>query len=119
LKEKVAAPIYKTKITVVGIRSANHSTLPYSQKLTLTSPTSGGRLVGIVCSRTKAKELLSAYIEPRLEPLNSKQHPHTKRFNINFISDIKSMPKFPNGSLPFWFLYLKLSKHFSCHPGFA
>jgi hypothetical protein len=30
----------------------------YPQKLTLTSPTSGGRLVGIVLSRTKASELV-------------------------------------------------------------
>jgi hypothetical protein len=28
----------------------------YPQKLALTSPTSGGRLVGIVCLRTKATE---------------------------------------------------------------
>jgi hypothetical protein len=30
----------------------------YPQKLALTSPTSGGRLVGVVRSRTKATELL-------------------------------------------------------------
>jgi hypothetical protein len=29
----------------------------YPQKLALTSPTSGGRLVGIICSQTKATEL--------------------------------------------------------------
>jgi hypothetical protein len=34
----------------------------YPQKLTLTSPTRGGRLVSIVCSRTKAMELLLSYI---------------------------------------------------------
>jgi len=31
----------------------------YPQKLALTSPTGGGRSVGIVCSRTKATEFRS------------------------------------------------------------
>jgi hypothetical protein len=42
LKEKVAVPIYK--------------------KLTLTSPTSGGCFVGIVCSRTQATEFFFMYV---------------------------------------------------------
>jgi hypothetical protein len=37
----------------------DHATPLYPQKLALNSPTSGGRLVGIVCSRTKATELVS------------------------------------------------------------
>jgi len=40
----------------VGNRYADHMTPRYPQKLALTSPTSGGRSVGIVCSRTKATE---------------------------------------------------------------
>jgi hypothetical protein len=36
----------------------------YPQKLTLTSPTSGGRSVGIVRSRTKATELLLLVVPP-------------------------------------------------------
>jgi hypothetical protein len=40
----------------VGIRCADHVTPLYPQKLTLTSPTGGGRSVGIVRSRTKATE---------------------------------------------------------------
>jgi len=40
----------------VGIRCADHVTLLYLQKLTLTSPTGGGRSVGIVRSQTKATE---------------------------------------------------------------
>jgi len=43
----------------VGIRCANHVTPLYPQKLALTSPTGGGRSVGIVRSRTKATELWS------------------------------------------------------------
>jgi hypothetical protein len=55
---KVAVPVLKVENTAVGIRSANHATPFYLQKLVLTSPTSGGRSVGIVCSRTKATALL-------------------------------------------------------------
>jgi hypothetical protein len=40
----------------VGIRCADHVTPLYPQKLVLTSPTGGGRSVGIVRSRTKATE---------------------------------------------------------------
>jgi hypothetical protein len=40
----------------VGIRCAEHVTPLYPQKLALTSPTGGGRSVGIVRSRTKAME---------------------------------------------------------------
>ena len=39
-------------------RCADHVTPLYPQKLALTSPTGGGRSVGIVCSRTKATEFL-------------------------------------------------------------
>ena len=41
---------------VVGTRCANHVTPLYPQKLALTSPTGGGRSVGMVRSRTKAME---------------------------------------------------------------
>ena len=40
----------------MGTRGADHVTPLYPQKLTLTSPTGGGRSVGIVRSRTKATE---------------------------------------------------------------
>jgi hypothetical protein len=40
----------------VGTRCADHVTPLYPQKLVLTSPTGGGRSVGIVRSRTKATE---------------------------------------------------------------
>jgi len=41
----------------VGTRCADHVTALYPQKLALTSPTGGGRSVGIVRVRTKATEL--------------------------------------------------------------
>jgi len=41
----------------VGTRCADHVTPFYPQKLALTSPTGGGRSVGIVRVRTKATEL--------------------------------------------------------------
>ena len=40
----------------MGIRCADHVSPLYPQKLALTSPTGGGRSVGIVRSRTKATE---------------------------------------------------------------
>ena len=40
----------------MGTRCADHVTPLYPQKLALTSPTGGGRSVGIVRVRTKARE---------------------------------------------------------------
>jgi hypothetical protein len=53
LGRKIAAPVQKTENTAVGIRHTDHVAL-YPQKLALTSPTLGGRSVGIVRSRTQA-----------------------------------------------------------------
>jgi hypothetical protein len=58
LEEKVAASAYKTEIKAVGIRCTDHATPLYPQKLELTSPTSGGRSVGIVRWRTQATEFV-------------------------------------------------------------
>jgi hypothetical protein len=44
--------------TVAGIRCSDHATPLYPQKWELTSPTSDGRLVGIVRLWTEATELL-------------------------------------------------------------
>jgi hypothetical protein len=52
----LATKTFFQKIICIRI---DHATPLYSQKLALTSPTSGGRSVGIVRSRTKATELVS------------------------------------------------------------
>ena len=46
----------KQRLTAVGTRCADHVTPLYPPKLALTSPTGGGRSVGIVRVRTKATE---------------------------------------------------------------
>jgi hypothetical protein len=48
--------------------STDHATPLYPQKLALTSPTSDGRSVGIVRSRTKATELVSVSSSKKLTP---------------------------------------------------
>jgi hypothetical protein len=57
LERKVAAPVYKTENTAVRILHADR-VAPSPQKLALTSPTSGGRSVGIVRSRTQTTEFV-------------------------------------------------------------
>jgi len=52
----------KQRLTAVGTRCADHVTPLYPQKLALTSPTGGGRSVGIVRVRTKATEFSYIYI---------------------------------------------------------
>jgi hypothetical protein len=56
LEENVAAPVYKTENTAVGIRRDDHATPLYPHKLALTSKTSGGRSIGIIHSRTMVTE---------------------------------------------------------------
>ena len=46
----------KQRLTAVGTRCADHVTPLYPQTLALTSPTGGGRSIGIVRVRTKATE---------------------------------------------------------------
>ena len=62
LKEKSSG--YRSRkqgLTAVGTRCADHVTPLYPQKLTLTSPTGGGRSVGIVRVWTKATEFSLVY----------------------------------------------------------
>jgi hypothetical protein len=56
LKEKVAAPVYKSENTGVGIRHAYHVAPSIRKKSALTSLTKGGRSVGLVHLRTEATE---------------------------------------------------------------
>jgi hypothetical protein len=56
LDRKVASPAYKTENMVVGIRHADHVAPSIRKKFAMTSPTSGGRSVGIVRSRTQTMD---------------------------------------------------------------
>jgi hypothetical protein len=58
LETEVSAPVYKTEINGRGDSLRWPSDTLYPLKLALTSPTSGGRSVGIVRLRTKAPEFL-------------------------------------------------------------
>ena len=57
--KKVAALGLENRLTAVGNRCADHVTPLYPQKLALTSPTGGGRSVGIVRVWTKATDLVT------------------------------------------------------------
>ena len=59
----------KQRLTTVGIRCADHVTPLYPQKLALTSPTGGGRSVGIVRVRTKATEFSLVAKKSKLLPV--------------------------------------------------
>jgi hypothetical protein len=56
LDRKVAALVYKIEYTAIGIRHADHVAPSIRKKLAISSPTSGGRSVGIVCLRTQTME---------------------------------------------------------------
>jgi hypothetical protein len=56
LDRKVAAPVYKTENKALGIRDADHVAPSIRKKLAITSPTSGGRSVGVVRSRTQTMD---------------------------------------------------------------
>jgi len=55
----------KQRLTAVGTRCADHVTPLYPQKLAITSPTGGGRSVGIVRVRTKATEFSFLVLFPQ------------------------------------------------------
>ena len=70
----------KQSLTAVGTRCADHTTPLYPQKLALTSPTSGGRSVGIVRSLTKATEFV-CYIVYRTVIIFCNKSKNTKIHN--------------------------------------
>jgi hypothetical protein len=65
LDRKVLARVWKTESTAVGIRHADHLAPSILIKLAVTSPTIGGRSVGIVRSRTQTMEFLCTVLEIR------------------------------------------------------
>jgi hypothetical protein len=56
IDRKVAAPVYETENTAVGIVTLTTWHPLSAKKLAITSPTSGGRSVGVVRSRTQTME---------------------------------------------------------------
>jgi hypothetical protein len=62
---KVAAPVYKTENTAARIRHVDHVATSIRKKLAITSPTSGGRSVGIVRPRTQTMELVKEKLLPQ------------------------------------------------------
>jgi len=58
MKKVVAPGLENRDLRLWGTRCADHVTPLYQQKLARTSPTGGGRSVGIVRVRTKATELV-------------------------------------------------------------
>jgi hypothetical protein len=77
----ISSSVKKLEITAVGIRRSDHATPIYPPKLALTSPTRGGRSVGIVRSRTKATDLLLQWNLYKAEP-----HGTVNIFHIGQIS---------------------------------
>ena len=65
----------KQRFTAVGTRCADHVTPLYPQKLALTSPTGGGRSVGIVRVWTKATEF-SFYVRYNINLTLHKDQEH-------------------------------------------
>jgi len=63
----------KQRLTAVGTRCADHVTPLYPQTLALTSPTGGGRSVGIVRVRTKATEF-SFFFSEGLDIVSIEEH---------------------------------------------
>jgi hypothetical protein len=66
LERKSSDSGLETEITAAWIRRADHVAPSYSQKLALTSPTSGGRSVGTVRSRAQATEFFRYRIKLKL-----------------------------------------------------
>jgi hypothetical protein len=62
LLKNSAAPVWKAENTTVWIRHADHVAPSIRKKLALSSPSSGGRSVGIARSGTKATEFVCLFV---------------------------------------------------------
>jgi hypothetical protein len=84
---KVAAPVYKTENTTVGIRHADHVATSIGKKLAITSLTIGGRSVGIVRSRTQTMEFSFYFFVIEMAPLcvNVRLRTYTTFIGLNII----------------------------------
>jgi hypothetical protein len=87
----------KPRLRPLGIRHTDHATPLYPQKLAITSPTSGGRSVGIVRTRTKATELVcyfttSALIEEYLYEIHYLLYvtPQCNHLEVTVLSELHS-----------------------------
>ena len=74
----------KQRLTTVGTRCADHVTPLYPQKLAVTSPTGGGRSVGIVRVLTKATEFYTYVIVHY-----SSFHDHSKHCRILQVHNLR------------------------------
>ena len=92
----------KQRLTAVGIRCADHVTPLYPQKLALTSPTGGGRSVGIVRSRTKATDFFLVSHEPGVACLKTRVYWHRicEYFSRVFSTPHKLAPRTAARSAP-------------------
>ena len=66
----------------MGIRCAGHVTPLYPQKLALTSPTGGGRSVGIVRSRTKATEFFFMSFHSNIGYVNAPEYQIVRKLHL-------------------------------------
>jgi hypothetical protein len=72
---KVVTPVQKSENTAVRIRNVDYVAPSIHKTLKLTSPTSGGRSVDIVRSRTETTELIFFLLETYYEKIKKNEFP--------------------------------------------
>jgi len=81
MKKSSSSRSRKQRLTAVGTRCADHVTPLFPHKLALTSPTGGGRSVGIVGVRTEATEFsFSFYKHIVMLPVKNFNRLHNRFF---------------------------------------
>ena len=89
MKEKSSGSRSRKQIlTAVGTRCADHVTPLYPQRLALTSPTGGGRSVGIVRVRTKATELLFGNFNVSIDLVLLRAFTKLRKATISFVMSV-------------------------------